>query len=135
MGLASHLIGIRNAGQIATHPRRGALFENVVVVVEALKCRFNRGMRSNLSFFRDARGLECDLLYETGGGMGAIGVKSGATVSSDFFRSLDRVADLIPEVSLEAVVYGGDARQSRSDHEVVPLTGLDGLLRRFEVDR
>ena len=54
VGLASYLIGIEHAGQIATHPLRGPLFENAVVV-EALKHRFNRGRRSNLSFFRDSR--------------------------------------------------------------------------------
>ena len=53
-GLASHLIGIENARQLTTHPLRGQLFENAVVA-EALKHRFNRGRRSNLSFFRDVR--------------------------------------------------------------------------------
>ena len=69
VGLASHLIGIEHAGQMSTHPLRGPLFENAVVV-EALKYRFNRGYRSNRSFFRDTRGLECDLLYENGNGPG-----------------------------------------------------------------
>ena len=68
VGLASYLIGIENAGQVTTHPLRGALFENVVVA-EALKHRFNRGRQSNLSFFRDSRGLECDLFRETGRGI------------------------------------------------------------------
>ena len=42
VGLASYLIGIENAGQVVTHPLRGALFENAVAA-EALKHRFNRG--------------------------------------------------------------------------------------------
>ena len=75
VGLASYLIGIENARQITTHPLRGPLFENAVVS-EALKYRFNRGYRSNISFFRDSRGLECDLFYETGHGIGAVEVKS-----------------------------------------------------------
>ena len=127
VGLASYLIGIENAGQVVTHPLRGALFENAVVA-EALKHRFNRGLQANLSFFRDARGLECDLFYETGRGIGAIEVKAGSTVSSDYFRSINRVADLIPGVLAKAVVYGGAERQSRSDCEVVPLSGLEGVL-------
>ena len=57
VGLASYLIGIEHADQIATHPLRGALFENAVVA-EATKYLFNRGRRSNLSFFRDTRGLD-----------------------------------------------------------------------------
>ncbi len=131
VGLASYLIGIENARQIATHPLRGALFENAVVA-EALKHRFNRGRRSNLSFFRDARGLECDLLYETGHGTGAIEIKSGSTVASDYFSSLNRVAGLVPAISDKAVVYGGTERQARSDCEVAPLGDLGGMLERLD---
>ena len=124
-GQLSHRHRERGAGG---HPStsRGAV-ENAVVA-EALKHRFNRGLQANLSFFRDARGLECDLFYETGRGIGAIEVKAGSTVSSDYFRSINRVADLIPEVLAKAVVYGGVERQSRSDSEVVPLSGLEGVL-------
>ena len=131
VGLACYLIGIQTAEQLATHPLRGALFENTVVI-EALKYRFNRGYRSNLSFFRDARGLECDLFYEMGRSIGAIEIKSGATVSSDYFRSLDRVANLVPAVLSKAVVYGGAGLQSRTDCEIVPLSGLTALLQQFE---
>ena len=48
VGLASYLLGIESPAQVATHPLRGALFENVVVG-EALKHRFNRGLQPNLS--------------------------------------------------------------------------------------
>ena len=131
VGLASHLIGIEHAGQVATHPLRGPLFENAVVV-EALKHRFNRGRRSNLSFFRDSRSLECDLLYENGTGMGAIEIKSGATVASDWFDALDRVAKQLPAITTRAVVYGGTDRQSRRNGEVVPLAGLSELLEQMD---
>ena len=131
VGLASHLIGIEHAGQVATHPLRGALFENAVVV-EALKHRFNRGRRSNLSFFRDTRGFECDLLYENGNGMGAIEIKSGATVASDWFDALDRIAGVLPRVGLRAVVYGGSERQTRRKGEVVPLAALGEILDRLD---
>ena len=131
VGLASYLIGIENASQVLTHPLRGSLFENTVVA-EVLKHRFNRGLQPNLSFFRDARGLECDLFYETGHGIEAIEIKAGSTVNSDYFRSLNRVAELIPEVSAKAVVYGGTESQSRSDCEVVPLGGLGEVLEGFE---
>ncbi len=132
VGLASYLIGIENAKQIATHPLRGPLFENVVVI-EALKHRFNRGNQPNLSFFRSAKGLECDLFYETGQGIGAIEIKSGATIASDFFTSLKRVAKLVPDITGSFVVYGGTERQSRSDCEVVSLADVQGELARFDV--
>ena len=131
VGLASHLIGIEHAGQMSTHPLRGPLFENAVVV-EALKHRFNRGRRSNLSFFRDTRGLECDLLYENGNGLGAIEIKSGATIASDYFDALNRIAKMLPQISAKAVVYGGADRQSRRNGEVVPLADLVEVLERFD---
>ena len=131
VGLASHLIGIENAGQMSTHPLRGALFENAVVV-EALKHRFNWGRRANLSFFRDIRGLECDLLYEDGNSIGAIEIKSGATIASDYFDALNRIAKVLPQISTKAVVYGGLDRQSRRDGEVVPLADLGEVFKRFE---
>ena len=134
VGLASYLIGIENAEQVTTHPLRGALFENVVVA-EALKHRFNRGRQSNISFFRDAKGLECDLLYETGRDISAIEIKSGSTVSSDYFNSLNRVAKLIPNITHKSVVYGGPTRQSRNDCNVVPLADLGGILERYEVNQ
>jgi len=131
VGLASYLIGIENKEQVVTHPLRGALFENVVVS-EALKHRFNSGRRSNLSFFRDARGLECDIFYETGQGIGAFEVKSGSTVASDYCDSLNRVADLIPEVAAKTAVYGGTTSQSRGDCDIVPLARLNEAIRRLE---
>lgn len=131
VGLASFLIGIEHADQVVTHPLRGPLFENLVVA-ETLKHRFNRGLQPNLSFFRDSRGLECDLFYETGRGIGAIEIKSGATVASDYFTSLHRVAALIPDISTKTVIYGGATPHSRSDAKAVPLTDLREILDRFE---
>ena len=132
VGLASYLIGIEHAEQITTHPLRGALFENAVVI-EALKHRFNQGRRSNLSFFRDSKGLECDLLYETGHGVCAVEVKAGATVASDYFKGLTRISALLPDIVNKAVVYGGSERQRRSDADVVPLTELETLLSEFDM--
>ena len=130
-GLASYLIGIEHAGQMATHPLRGALFENAVVA-ETLKHRFNRGHRFNLSFYRDRRGLECDLLYEAGHGIAAIEIKSGSTIASDYFEGLRRIAELVPHINAKALIYGGTDRQSRSDGEAIPLDVLPEWLERFE---
>ncbi len=79
--------------------------------------------------------MECDLFYETGRGIHAIKIKSGATVSSDYFVSLNRVAELVPNTSAKTVVYGGATRQTRSDCDVVPATELAGVLDRFEVNQ
>ena len=98
----------------------GVLFKNAVKV-EALKYRFNHGRRFNLSFFRADWGLECDLLFETGHGIGTIKIKSGETIASNYFDSLSHVAKLVPEIFTKVVVCDGVARQSRDAGEVVPF--------------
>ena len=134
VGLAAYLIGIEHPGQVTYHPHRGALFENMVVV-EAMKFCFNRGLSPNLSFFRDSRGLECDLLMETGHGTAAIEIKSGATVTSDAFEALGKVGKLIPKISMKAVIHAGTDRQSRSAGEAVPFADFEGMLDRFETEQ
>ena len=62
VGLASYLIGIEQVDQLVTHPLRGALFENMIVV-EALKYRFNSGRRSNLAFFSRQKGTGGVICY------------------------------------------------------------------------
>ena len=131
VGLAAWLLDIENAVQLQTHPLRGALFENAVVI-EALKHRYHRGQRPLVSFYRDQRGLECDLLYRSGDRLLAVEAKSGATVASDWFTGLNKVSEIVSDVSARAVVYGGAERETRRTAEVVPLEGLSELLERFD---
>ncbi len=131
VGLASWLLGIESVRQVRTHPLRGALFENAVVA-EALKHGYNRGRRPQLSFFRDSRGLECDLLYPSEGRLLAIEAKSGATIASDWFAALGRVMPLLPDCDAGAVVHGGDEHQNRSVGKAIPLTEFSRLLARFD---
>ena len=129
VGLASYLVGIEHAEQLRIRPLRGPLFENAVIV-EAVKHRFNRGRRENPSFYRDVRGLECDLLYRSGENICAIEIKSGATVASNWFAAFDKVP--IPQISSRFVVYGGAERQSRQAGEVLPLADPSAALERFD---
>ena len=94
----------------------------------------NRGQQANLNFFRDSKGLECDLFYPAGDGIAALEVKSGATVSSEHFQPLHRVAELVPGVTSKTVVYGGATRQSRSDSEAIALVDLPGTLKMLDVN-
>lgn len=119
VGLASHLLGIRERLHLSSHPLRGALFENLVVA-EALKQRFHSGKDNNLYFFRDQSGNEVDLVAEEGANCHAIEIKSGQTVNRDFFKNLDRFAKLAGNVASSTLVYGGTSKQNRTQHSVVP---------------
>lgn len=118
VGLACWLLGLRSAEQVARDPLYGSLFENMVVM-EALKTRFNQGESAELYFYRDATGREVDLLIPSGRRLRAVEIKAGATVNTDYFLGLRSFAAAYPDVlDGGSVVYGGDADQPRSDWPV-----------------
>ncbi len=123
-GLACHLLGIREPGQLRFHPLRGPLFENWVVS-EILKARLNRGFPADLFHLREDRGIEIDLIVESGERIIAVEVKSGKTLAADFFSNLSdlslRFARDFPHLRLERrLVYGGDRSEERHGVQVVP---------------
>jgi hypothetical protein len=123
-GLACSLLGITHPDQLRHHPLRGALFESWLAG-EALKSRLHRGLAPRLFHFRDAKGLEVDLVLEEGGRVVLAEAKSGATLAADFFTPPRRLrallAETAPELAVDArVVYGGEARQQRSDALALP---------------
>ncbi len=106
-GLASYLLGIRDSGQVGIHPQLGGLFENMVVV-EALKARYNQGEDSNLFFFRDNNGLEADIVLETTSGLIPVEVKASRTFSTDFCKNLAALHKTDKAFTAGVVLYAGD---------------------------
>jgi hypothetical protein len=116
VGLASYLLGLETENQVNRDPLRGNLFENMVVM-EALKYRYNQGKRSNLYFFRDSNGNEVDLIAEQGRNLAAIEIKAGATINPDFFKGLRQFRKVVGEshTVVAGLIYGGEEVQRRSD--------------------
>ena len=113
-GLAAFLIGVQDAHHMSIHAFRPALFETFVVG-EFLKHRFNAGLRSNLFFWRDNIGTEVDVLVEDGSGLFPIEIKSGSTISEDFFTGLRRYLKYAGKrASGAGLVYGGEESYVRS---------------------
>ncbi|MBV5331506.1 DUF4143 domain-containing protein, partial [bacterium] len=81
-----------------------------MVVMEALKYRYNHGRRNNLYFYRDSNGNEIDILYTKGQDIFPIEVKSGQTITPAYFLGLKKFSaffpDRLPWQSL--LVYGGE---------------------------
>jgi predicted AAA+ superfamily ATPase len=105
-GLACRLIGISDPAQIAVHPFRGALFENLVVS-DVFKSYFNRGLTPQCYFWRDSGGHEVDLIAEDGLRVTPVEIKSGTTVASDFLDGLKRWNQLSGGGD-GVLIYGGD---------------------------
>ncbi|MFH2006732.1 MAG: ATP-binding protein [bacterium] len=128
VGLASYLLGIEEASQLATHPLRGGLFENLVVV-EVLKHRLHQGRRIQTHFFRSATGNEVDLLVERGRQVLPIEIKSSHTVSSSFFKGFDALGDLLGDtMDKPLLVYAGDRDEERTAAHVTNVHALGARL-------
>lgn len=114
-GLACHLLDIESPEQLSRDKMRGHLFENLIVM-EALKQRYNKGKESNIFFFRDAKGNEIDLLIREAGELKAIEIKSSQTYAPSFEDVLKNTDSLLTTpVSKRAVVYAGNMENATAD--------------------
>jgi predicted AAA+ superfamily ATPase len=128
VGLASYLLGMETERHVSRDPLRGNLFENLVVI-EALKYRYNRGQKSNLFFYRDGKGNEVDLILEFGPDLFPIEIKAGETITPDYFKGLKQFEKIIPGLPLgSGLIYGGRERQMRSNTRIYNVYDLEALL-------
>ncbi len=105
-GLMLSLIGIEEAGQITTHPLRGAIFENMVVS-ELIKQRFNEVKRLNYYYYRENSGREVDLLQDTPSGLVLSEIKAAKTYNTDFRKNIDYLTRLLPNIESSRIIYDG----------------------------
>jgi len=127
-GLVCYLLGIREPEHLRLHPLRGAIFESWVVS-EIYKAFAHSGVQPHLFHYREARGPEIDLLVEDGQELEAVEIKSGATISEDFFKNLklfrQRMEDAVKPHRVQGhIVYGGDRSQKRSQAQVLSWQDL-----------
>jgi len=108
VGFASYLLGIEEVSHITHHPLRGALFENMVVC-EYMKYRFNKGMNSNVFYYRDNHQNEVDLVIKSGNNFTLAEIKSAQTYHTNFTKSIDKLEDQLGSVKIKKmVIYDGD---------------------------
>lgn len=125
-GLCTALLGIENPEQLHLHPFRGSLFENLVMV-EFLKKRFNQGKPGNLYFWRDSTGNEVDLIIDAGQSVIPVEIKSGQTITDEYFKTL-LFWNKLSENTKGYVVYGGSEIQRRSNGiTILPYTKTDEI--------
>ena len=124
VGLAAWLMGIQQQSQLATHPLRANLFENLIVM-EFVKYAEHHGERAQLHFWRDSNSLEVDLLVENAmppGALGLVEIKSGQTFVADSTASLHRVGKLLgSQVMRRMLVFGGTDCYVREGVDVVGI--------------
>lgn len=122
-GLASYLLGIQDESQISNHPLRGYLFESLVVS-ELLKIRYNNIKQNNLYYFRDNTGNEVDLIIDNGPTIACAEIKSGKTISTDFFKGLNYFETLSNDCHSLNCIYGGDKSYKQNRINILPWRSL-----------
>jgi len=130
-GLVCYLLGIREPSQLAMHPLRGAVFESWVVS-EIYKAGVHAGTQPDLFHYREARGLEIDLLKVKGDTFDALEIKSGATINKEFFKNLESFSSRLKASEdfrrvNRHLVYGGDVSQNRSNTAVLSWRDINQI--------
>ncbi len=125
-GLACSLLSIQSAEQLQYHAMRGALFENLIVN-ELIKRRFNQGLQSNLFYWRDVSGHELDVILDFGNELIPVEIKSGMTVSSDFFNGI-KFWQKLTGIKKGYVVYAGEENYTNQGINVVSWTNAPAII-------
>jgi len=125
-GLCCSLLEIENEVQLANHPLRGALFENFVLL-ELLKQRFNRGLRSNFYFWRDRTGNEIDILFDRATGAIPIEIKASATYNKSFLKGIDYWKKIQPGSGQSFLIYTGEASFQQQETEIINWKDLNKI--------
>jgi len=120
-GLLCYLLGIEKHEQIMRDPALGQLFENLVVI-EALKTRFNQGKMPNLYFFRDNNGYEVDLIFSKARKLMPIEIKASMTWNPDFAKGIRHFQHTIPIATKGAVIYSGELQSDGDDVATLNFT-------------
>lgn len=123
-GLACWMLGISTPDQLAAHPLRGALFENLVVA-EIYKRLLNSRRAQALYFYRDSQQKEVDLVEDRAGTLCASEIKAARSFHKDFFRNLDYFRKVFGNAVAETrVIYDGDFELSSERNGVVNFRNL-----------
>jgi predicted AAA+ superfamily ATPase len=109
VGLASHLLRLDTVGELKNNIALGGLFENMVIV-DFLKQIYNKVSSDKLYFYRDSKGLEIDLIIDSGSKITPIEIKSSATFSSSFLHGIKKFRDFANDHTRDRIAKLGKAR-------------------------
>jgi len=118
-GLACSLLKINSIENVIDHYLRGGLFENLAIS-ELMKTYYNTAKEPHIYFWRDSQGHEIDCLLEEGNKLVPIEIKSGHTITSDYFTGTSYWSNLAEtDQRNNFIIYAGDETQKRAQGTVV----------------
>lgn len=120
-GLLCYLLKIREPEQLDSHPLRGQIFENFVVV-EKIKSAFNSGQEPHLYFWRDQKGHEIDLVEDRGNSLYPMEIKNSQTFHPSFVANIKYFNALQKATgkNMGQVIYAGQEPLTFEDYLITP---------------
>jgi predicted AAA+ superfamily ATPase len=113
VGLVCSLLGIKKISHLENNPFRGAIFETMVVS-ELIKQYTNKGIAPPLYYWRDKTGHEIDIIIDDYDSLVPVEIKSGQTITSNWFKNLKYWTNLSKEEKAY-ILYAGEQKQTRSN--------------------
>lgn len=118
-GLVCSLLQLNNSEQLFTHYLRGHLFESYVIA-DLTKQRFNKGLTSNIYFWRDQSDYEIDCIVEAPGHLVPVELKSSQTFNPHFFEHLSKWNELTEtNAASNVIIYGGNVSQKTKNGKLI----------------
>lgn len=117
-GLVAWLLNVHDVDHMSVHAMKGAIFENLVIT-EFIKERYNRGLPSNLFFWRDNLGIEIDVIIEKGLSSQPIEIKSSYTVTEEFFTNIKKWIKFTGKDFSPIIIYGGNESFTRNNIRIL----------------
>ncbi len=126
-GLAASLLRVRNRDALYSFNLRGNLFENFIIS-EYHKSALHSGNNPDAYFYRDKIGNEVDLIIDKPPEVIPIEIKSGETISNDFFKGLIKyqsLSNISPEKCF--LIYSGKKSGKRKHANILSWNQLETI--------
>lgn len=128
IGLLCYLLEITDVSQLANHPLRGHLFENLMIL-ELLKTQLNHGEEQKLYFYRDNHQNEIDVIIQRGNTLIAIEIKSSQTFHAGFIKPLTQLKSWASKYEVQSyLIYTGEHEQKVNDVQVLNYKNITTAL-------
>lgn len=123
-GLACYLLGIENENHLNTHPLRGNLFENLIVI-DFVKNRYNLGKEPNIYFYRDNQQKEVDIVEEKAEKLSIYEIKSAKDFHMDFLKGLNYFKKTYPnQVDKSQLIYDGEMEVLSTENGILNFRNI-----------
>lgn len=119
-GLMCYLLQATSEEDLRATNKYGTAFENLVIA-ERMKALYHGGSLPRLSYFRDSNGLEADLVEGGVANLTFTEIRSSASYSPKWTKSILQIGQLADSIPNYRVVYGGnDPTHTSAGTEIRP---------------